>query len=184
MRKRQAALLGVTALAILGLSSCGSSTSSTSTTTTTSGPTPSTSGAAPPATGAGGANTARLCADIAAFSQQEQGLVTAEQTAGSASGSVNALQSYAKKSKAAFDQSAARITSGLASAPPIVQSAWATLQPQMEQFFQAAATATSLSGFTRAATSIEATNGFISANQTLSAFTRGVCPTAPGTPGG
>ena len=172
-RSHRGAVLAVTALGALGLAACGSS----STTSPTTVPAPA-SGGSPPTTAAviGGAS-AGLCADIAAFSKQEQGLLTAEQAAGGSAGSLASLRSYAARAKPDFDRTASRITDGLASAPPFVQSAWVALQPQVDQLFTAATSATSLPAFVRAAGSIASTNGFITANQTLSTFAQGACPT-------
>ena len=193
MQKRHTATLAILALGVLGLSACGSTSSSSAPTTTGASVSTTTATMTPgagvsttttahgsPTTSVGGTAPSGLCADIATFSKQEQGLVTAEQSAGSSSASLSALQSYAKQSKADFDKVAPKITADLASAPTIVQKAWASLQPQVDQLFQAAATATSMDGFTRAAASVESTNGFSSANATLSTFAKGVCPATSG----
>ena len=193
MQKRHTATLAILALGVLGLSACGSTSSSSAPTTTGASVSTTTATMTPgagvsttttahgsPTTSVGGTAPSGLCADIATFSKQEQGLVTAEQSAGSSSASLSALQSYAKQSKADFDKVAPKITADLASAPTIVQKAWASLQPQVDQLFQAAATATSMEGFTRAAASVESTNGFSSANATLSTFAKGVCPATSG----
>ena len=193
MQKRHMAALSILALGVLGLSACGSTSSSSAPTTTGASVSTTTATMTPgagvsttttahgsPTTSVGGTAPSGLCADIATFSKQEQGLVTAEQSAGSSSASLSALQSYAKQSKADFDKVAPKITADLASAPTIVQKAWASLQPQVDQLFQAAATAPSMEGFTRAAASVESTNGFSSANATLSTFAKGVCPATSG----
>ena len=193
MQKRHTATLAILALGALGLSACGSTSSSSAPTTTGASVSTTTATMTPgagvsttttahgsPTTSAGGTAPSGLCADIATFSKQEQGLVTAEQSAGSSSASLSALQSYAKQSKADFDKVAPKITADLSSAPTIVQKAWASLQPQVDQLFQAAATATSMDGFTRAAASVESTNGFSSANATLSTFAKGACPATSG----
>jgi len=164
MHQRRTTALVLIVLGALGAAACGSSSSSAPTTAAPTTPTTAQVIGAP---------SAGLCAEIAQFSKQEQGLVSAD---GGASNSLGGLHSYAGKSKQAFDQAAPRITTDLASAPPAVQSAWATLQPQVDQLFTAAMTATSLDGFARAAGSIESTNAFINANDTLSRFVQGACP--------
>jgi hypothetical protein len=161
----------------LGLAACGSSSSST--TTTAAAPTTTSGGVTPTTTGSGTAtSTSTLCRDLADLSTQEEGLVRAQQTATDASGSLSALQSYAKQAKSAFDRSGPRITADLATSPTIVQSAWSTLQPQLDQLVESAATSTSVPAFARAASSIETSNSFLASDQTLTAFTKAACPTA------
>jgi hypothetical protein len=163
MHMRRAALLGAAALGSLGLAACSSGPSSTATTTD-----------AVPTTAAAIGGQGGLCSDIAAFAKQEQGLVTAA-AAGGSSGSVSALRSYAKQSKGAFDRIAPRITDDLASAPEPVRSAWTSLVPQLDELYEAGATATSVAGYNRAAGSIESTTGFIAANAALSTYAKAAC---------
>jgi hypothetical protein len=184
MHARRTAVLAVTVLGTLGLAACGSSTSAPSTTAAT----PPTTGANPPTTGATGstattsvpsgpaATTSTLCGDLTDLSKEEEGLVSAEQTATNPSGSLPALQSYARQAKSSLDQTGTKITAELASSPTIVQSAWSTLQPQLDQLFESAVTSTSLPAFARAASSIQAANSFLASNQTLTAFTKATCP--------
>jgi len=169
MNGQRTVVVALAALASVALAACGSSS-----------PTTSGGAGATTTTAAGTTAASGLCADIASFSKQEQGLVTAEQSAGGASGSITALRGYAKQSKAAFDNVAPKISADLATAPASVQSAWSSLQPQVDQLFEAATSATNLSGFARAANSIEATNSFANANETLSMFARSACPTTSG----
>ena len=164
MHMRRAALLGAAALGSLGLAACSSGPSSTATTTD-----------AVPTTAAAIGGQGGLCSDIAAFAKQEQGLVTAAAAAGGSSGSVSALRSYAKQSKGAFDRIAPRITDDLASAPEPVRSAWTSLVPQLDELYEAGATATSVAGYNRAAGSIESTTGFIAANAALSTYAKAAC---------
>jgi len=176
MHGRRTALLVSVVVGALGLAACGSSSSSPTTTsaapTTTGGSTATTAGTGAPTT------SSKLCTDLADLSTQEQGLVSAEQTASGASGSLPALQSYAAQAKSTFDQTGPRITADLAGTPTIVRSAWSTLQPQLDQLFESAVTATSLPAFARAASSIETANSFLGSNQTLTAFTKAACPSA------
>jgi hypothetical protein len=178
MHARRTAVLALSVVGALGLAACGSS--STSTTTTAAAPT-TTGGVTPTTTGSGSGtatSSSTLCRDLADLSTQEEGLVRAQQTATDGSGSLSALQSYAKQAKSAFDQSGPRITADLATSPTIVRSAWSTLQPQLDQLVQSAATSTSVPAFARAASSIETSNSFLASDQTLTAYTKAACPTA------
>jgi len=163
MHTPRATLLGVVALGSLGLAACSSGSSSTATT------------AAVPTTAAAISGPAGLCTDIANFARQEQGLVTAAAAAGGSSGSVSTLRRYAKQSQEAFDRIAPKITADLSSAPAPVQSAWTSLVPQLHQLYQSGATATTVSGYNRAAASIESTSAFAAANAALSSYTKAAC---------
>ncbi|MGA2835364.1 MAG: hypothetical protein ABSF84_02085 [Acidimicrobiales bacterium] len=173
---RRAAVVAVATFGALGLPACASSSSSAPSTTAT-GATVTTAGSASSTT-ASGAVPNGLCALISAFSRQELGLGAAAETAGGSSGDLAALTTYARQSKAAFDQAAPEITAGLSTAPAIVRSSWATLVPLVDRLFAAATTAASVGGFTSTADSIESTNAFTSADQTVSAFTKGACPSS------
>ncbi len=176
MHARRSTVAAVGVVGALVLAGCGQASSSTA---TTAAAPPTTAGAAVPATASPPAGVPPgLCSTIDAFAAQEQGLASAEENAGGTTGSVTALRQYATRSKGAFDQAAPQITAGLASAPSIVRAAWATVQPDIDRLFSAASTATSLDGFAQTAESIESTNAFTSANQTLSAFAKGACPSA------
>jgi len=190
MHARRTAILAISFFGALGLAACGSSTATTATTATTAGHTATTTATTPSTTAGSTATTAttapggttatsRLCGDLADLSKEEQGLVSAEQTATGPSGSLSGLQSYAKQAKSTFDKTGTKVTEDLASSPGIVQSAWSTLQGQIDQVFESAMTSPTLQAFTRAASSIESTNTFLGSNQTVTAFIKAVCPSGP-----
>ena len=190
MHARRTAILAISFFGALGLAACGSSTATTATTATTAGHTATTTATTPSTTAGSTATTAttapggttatsRLCGDLADLSKEEQGLVSAEQTATGPSGSLSGLQSYAKQAKSTFDKTGTKVTEDLASSPGIVQSAWSTLQGQIDQVFESAMTSPTLQAFTRAVSSIESTNTFLGSNQTVTAFIKAVCPSGP-----
>ncbi len=176
MDGRRLAVLALVTLGAVGLTACGgSSSSSPSTATPTSTTPPATAG--PITTGASGSG---LCADVAALAGQEQDFVTAQERVGGTTGNLAALQASAHQSKQAFDETAPKLTADLAGAPSVVQSAWSSLQPQVDQLFASALGATDLSSFARSAAAVEASNSFTSANATVRAYAQGACPASAG----
>jgi len=186
MGARRALLATLSLAAALGLAACGSASSSSTTTTTTvtksggssttaAGGTsgtggPSSTGAAPSTTSPAAAHG--LCADITTFSKQQQGLSAA------GGGSLSALRTYARQAKTEFDHIAPAIAQDLATAPANVQSAWASVVPQIDQLFQSAVTTPSAAAFQQNGTAIESSPGFMAANQTLNTYAGVACPTA------
>ena len=163
MGHRRVLLASMAMVAAVGLAACGGGTSSSSTTTERPA-SPSTSGA--PSAGATSAHG--LCTDIAAFTTEQQGL-----TGGS---SLASLKVYAARSKALFDKIAPAIAQDLASAPASVRSAWATVVPAMDRVYEAAAQATSTTGFQNAGEAIESTTAYGAARQVLDNYTKTACP--------
>ena len=169
---RRAAGVAVGILAACGLAACGSGTASTATTGSPAGGSPPT---APPAIGSASVG---LCAEVATVIAQQEGLGTAGQAVATTPGNVDALHAYARTTKLAFDKVAPRITADLASAPRVVQAAWSSLQPQVDQLLAAGASATSVPAFTQVAAGIQSSNAYVSDAQTVNAFTHGACRTA------
>ena len=174
--RRRLTVLSVVAIGAVGLTGCSGSSSSSPTTgaTATTAP-PATAG--PLTTGASGAG---LCADEAALATDVQDFVTAQQGSGGTTGSLAALQAAARRAKQAVDTTAPTLTADLAGAPSIVQSAWSSLQPQLDQLFASALGATDVAGFARSAAAVESSNAFTSANATLRAYAQGTCPATVG----
>jgi hypothetical protein len=159
MGHRRALLATVSILAAVGLTACSAGSSSSATTTTAASAT-STSGAPSSAHG--------LCADITAFTTEQQGL--------SGGSSLASLKSYAARSKTLFDKIAPTIAKDLATAPAAVRSAWATVVPTMDRVYEAAAKATSATGFQNAGEAIESTAAYSAAKQALDNYTKTACP--------
>lgn len=176
MRLHRTAALAVTALAGLGLAACSSATSTTAATGRSS--TATSGGSSPTSRLAIGGASASLCSEVATVTTQQHGLAAAGQASGTAPESVTVLHAYGRTTKLEFDQIAPRITADLATAPQVVRAAWSSLQPQVDQLLVAGASAASVPAFTRDAAVVETSNGFVSASQTLSAFTHGACRTA------
>jgi hypothetical protein len=160
MGPRRALLATLSILAAAGLAACSSGApSSTATTAATSSP--STSGTSTSARG--------LCADINAFTTEQQGL--------GGGTSLASLKAYALKSKSFFDKIAPAIAKDLATAPAAVRSAWATVVPDMDRVYDSAAKATSASGFQQTGQAIESSTAYTAARQALDNYTKTACPT-------
>jgi hypothetical protein len=159
MGHRRALLATLSVLVATGLTACGGTSSSTA---TTASPSPSSTSAASSASGHG------LCADISAFTSEQQGLA--------AGSTLASLKAYAARSKTLFDRIAPAIAKDLDTAPASVRSAWATVVPAMDRVYDAAAKATSATGFQNAGEAIESTAAYSAAKQALDNYTKTACP--------